>query len=105
MRWVKRRQAPGREWRQVDATRRTVEDQFAHRLAGRGRVEHAPDTVAGRHISTLNTWQCADERQAVLSDWPETRLPRFDWRGGKCRRDVPAQRFDSRVRTLLRSLE
>src|SRR5215475_3504609 len=42
---VKRRQAPGREWRKVDATRRAVEDQFTHRLAGRGRVEHAPDTV------------------------------------------------------------
>ena len=99
---VERRQALGREWREVDATCRTVEDQLAHGLAGRGRVEHAPDAVAGRHVGTLNTRHGADERQAVLSDRPETRLPRFDRRGGKCRRDVPAQRFDSRVRTLLR---
>src|SRR4029453_15863610 len=37
-RWVKRRQASGCEWAEVNAPRRAVEDQFAHRLAGRGRV-------------------------------------------------------------------
>src|SRR5262249_49124993 len=93
---AKRRQARGREWREVDAPRRTVEDQFAHRLAGRGRVEHAPDTVAGRYVDAVNTRQSANERQAVRSDWPETRLPRFDRRGGERGRDVPAQRFDAR---------
>jgi hypothetical protein len=46
---IKRRQTPGREWREVDVPRPTVQDQFAHRLAGRGRVEHAPDTVTGSH--------------------------------------------------------
>src|SRR5215475_13928204 len=99
---VKRRQAPGREWREVEAPRRAVEDQFAHRLAGRGRVEHAPDTVAGRHVDAVNTRQSANERQAVRSDWPETRLARLDRRGGERGRDVPAQRFDARVRTLVR---
>ena len=50
---VERRQASGREWPEVDATCHTVEDQFTHRLAGRGRVEHAPDTVAGGHIGAV----------------------------------------------------
>src|SRR5262245_24640865 len=99
---VKWRQAPGCEWREVDAPRRAIEDQFAHRLAGRGRVEHAPDAVAGRYVDAINTKQGADERQAVFSDWPETRLPRFDRRGGERGRDVPAQRFDARVRTVVR---
>jgi hypothetical protein len=36
---IKRRQASGREWREVDVPRRAVQDQFAHRLAVRGRVE------------------------------------------------------------------
>src|SRR5262245_12394709 len=48
------------------------------------------------------TRHSTDERQAVLGDWPETCLPRFDRRGGERRRDVPAQRFDARVRTLVR---
>ena len=59
---VERRQALGREWREVDATCRTVEDQLAHGLAGRGRVEHAPDTVAGRHAGAVNTRHPARRR-------------------------------------------
>ena len=39
---IKRRQPPGREWRQVYVPRRIVQDHFAHGLAGRGRVVHAP---------------------------------------------------------------
>jgi hypothetical protein len=56
--------------------RRTVEDQFAHRLAGRGRVEHAPDTMAGRHVGTVNTRHGADQRKAVLDDRSEARTSR-----------------------------
>ena len=51
----------------LDVPRRTVKDQFAHRLAGRGRVEHAPDTVAGRHVGTVNTRHGADEGKAVFA--------------------------------------
>src|SRR5713101_3105918 len=50
-----RRQTPGRERREVDVPCGTVKDQLAHRLAGRGRVEHAPDAVAGRHVGTVDT--------------------------------------------------
>ena len=39
-------QPPGRERRQVDLARLAVEDQLGHRLAGRRRVQHAPDAVA-----------------------------------------------------------
>src|SRR5262249_21731781 len=82
-RWIKRRQAPGREGREVDLPRRTVHDQFAHRLAGRGRVEHAPDIVAGRHVGTVNTRHGTDKGKAVFGDRPEARLPRFDRRRGE----------------------
>src|SRR5215470_13869254 len=85
---IKRRQAPGREGREVDLPRRTVEDQLAHGLAGRGRVEHAPDTVAGRYVGAVDTWHGADEGKAVLGDRPEARLPRFDRRPSERRRDV-----------------
>ena len=98
---VERRQASGREWSQVDAPRPSVEDQFAHRLAGRGRVEHAPDTVAGRHVGAVNTRHGADKGKAIFGDRPEARLPRFDGRRGECRRDIPAQRFEPHVRTLI----
>ena len=80
----------------------TVDDQFAHRLAGCGRVEHAPDTVASRHIGTINTRNRTDERKAILGDRSEARLPRFDRRRGKRRRNIPTQRFEPRVRTLVR---
>jgi hypothetical protein len=81
--------------------RRTVQDQFAHRLAGRGRVEHAPDTVAGRNEGAVNARHGADEGKAVFRDRPEARLPRFDRRRGERRRDLPTQRFEPRVRTLI----
>src|SRR5262249_8727916 len=61
MRRIMRRQAPGREWREVDVPRRTLEDQLAHRLTGRRRIEHAPDTVAGRHVGTCSTGHGADQ--------------------------------------------
>ena len=73
---------------------RVVEDQLGHRLAGGRRVEHAPDTVAGRHEGTVNTRHGADERKAVFRDRPEARLPRFDRRRGERRRDIPTQRFE-----------
>jgi hypothetical protein len=57
---------------------RTIEDQFAHRLAGCGRVEHAPDTVAGCHLGTVNTRHGTDQRKAVFGDRPEARLPCFE---------------------------
>ena len=82
-------------------SRRTVQDQFAHRLAGRGRVEHAPDTVSGRNEDTVNARHGADEGKAVFGDRPEARLPRFDRRRGKRRRYVPTQRFEPRVRALI----
>src|SRR5207247_9082331 len=97
----RRGEAPGREWREVDALCSTIEDQFAHRLAGCGRVEHAPDTVAGRHVGILNTRHGTDERKAVFGDRPEARLPRFYRRRGERRRDIPTQRFEPRVRTLV----
>jgi hypothetical protein len=75
---IKRRQPAGRERREVYVPRRTVKDQFAHCLAGRGRVEHAPDTVAGRHEGTVNTRHGADDGKAVLRDRPEARLPSSD---------------------------
>ena len=83
-------------------TRRAIEDQFAHRLSGRGRVEHAPDAVAGRHVGTLHTRHAADQRQAILGDRPKARLSRLDRRRGERRRDVPAHRLEPRVRTLVR---
>src|SRR5262245_30773063 len=98
---IKRRQAPGREWREVDVPRRTVHNQFAHRLAGRGRVEHAPNTVACRHVGMVNTWHGADKGKAIFGDRPEARLPRFDRRGGESWRDISTQRFEPRVRTLI----
>jgi hypothetical protein len=98
---IERRQAPWREWREVDVPRCTVKDQFAHRLAGRGRVEHAPDTGPSRHVGTVNTQHGADEGKAVLSDRPEARLPCFDRRRGERWRDIPTQRFEPRVRTLI----
>jgi hypothetical protein len=82
-------------------SRRTVQDQFAHRLAGRGRVEHAPDTVSGRNEDTVNARHGADEGKAVFGDRPEARLPGFDRRRGKRRRYVPTQRFEPRVRALI----
>src|SRR6516162_3963142 len=78
MRRIKRWQAPWREWCQVDATGSTIHDQFAHCLAGRGRIEHAPDTVAGRHVGAVNTRHGADNGKAIFGDRPEARLPRFD---------------------------
>jgi hypothetical protein len=81
--------------------RRTVKDQFAHCLAGRGRVEHAPDTVAGRHEGTVNTWHGAYKGKAVFGDRPEARLPRFDRRRGERRRDIPTKCFEPGVRTRI----
>ena len=100
-RWIKWRQTPGREWRKVDVPRRAVQDQFAHCLAGRRRVEHAPHTVASRHVRTVNTRDGADEGKPVFADGPEARLPRFDRRRGEHWRDIPTQRFEPRVRTLI----
>jgi hypothetical protein len=72
--------------------RRTVEDQFAHRLAGRGGVEHAPDTMAGRHVGAVNTRHGADQGKAVLSDRPEARLRRLDRRRGEIFRHSASSR-------------
>ena len=80
----------------------TVEDQFAHRLAGCGRVEHAPDTVASRHIGTINTRNRTDEWKPIFGDRSEARLPCFDRRRRKRRRNIPTQSFEPRVRALVR---
>jgi hypothetical protein len=98
---IKGRQALGREWRKVDVPRRTIQDQFAHGLTGRGRVEHAPHTVASRHVRTVNTRDGADEGKTVFADGPKARLPRFDRRRCEHWRDIPTQRFEPRVRTLI----
>ena len=97
---IERRQPAGREWREVDVPRRTVQDQFGHGLAGGRRVEHAPHTVASRQ-RTVNTRDHADEGKTVFADRPETCLPRFDRRRGEYWRDIPTQRFEPRVRTLI----
>jgi hypothetical protein len=83
-------------------SRRTVQDQFAHRLTGRGSVEHAPNAVAGRHVGTVNARDSANEGKTIFADGPETRLPRFDGRRREHWRNLPTQRFEPRVRTLTR---
>src|SRR3954447_23277476 len=56
------------EARQVDRVRVTVDDQLGHDLAGRGRIQNAPDIVAGRDVSPFQPRHWADQRQAVLRD-------------------------------------
>jgi hypothetical protein len=88
--------------RMVDVLSRTVQDKFAHGpAAGRGRVEHASHNVAGRHVCTVNTRDGADQGKAVFADWPEARLSRFDRGRGEHWRNIPTQRFEPRVRTLI----
>ena len=48
----------GIERRQIDAARDAVDDQLRHRLAGRRRIEDAPDVVAGRDVSALAPAPC-----------------------------------------------
>jgi len=90
-----------RERRQIDVARRAVEDQLGHRLAGGGRVEHAPDVVAGRDVGAGDAGHRPQQRQAILCDRPEAGLPRADRCGGKRRRDRPAQRLEPRMRALV----
>jgi hypothetical protein len=54
-----------------------------------------------RHVRTVNTRDSADEGKTVFADGPEARLPRFDRRRGEHWRDIPTQRFEPRVRTLI----
>jgi hypothetical protein len=79
----------------------TVEDQFAHRFSGCGRVEHAPDTVASGHIGTINTRNRTDEWKPIFGNRSEARLPCFDRRRGKRWRNIPTHGFEPRVGTLV----
>src|SRR5437879_13557808 len=53
LRRVERAQPHGIEWRQVGGNSFPVRNQLGERLAGRRRVEDAPDVVAGGHIGAL----------------------------------------------------
>ena len=57
--------------------------------------------MAGRHVGAINTRHGADNGKAIFGDRPEARLPRFDRRRGKGRRDISTQRFEPHVRTLI----
>ena len=96
-----RLQATRVERRQVDVARCSVEDQLGHRLAGRRRVQHAPDAVTRRHEGAVHTRHPTDQRQAILGARSEARLARQDRRLGECRRDLSAHRLQSRVRTFV----
>jgi hypothetical protein len=70
------RHSAGIERRQVDRLCGAVSDQLRHRLAGRGRIEDAPDAVAGGDIGAGNAGHRPDQRQPVPSDRAIARLPR-----------------------------
>src|SRR5215218_8745830 len=56
------------EARQIDCSCMTVDDQLGHGLAGRGRIQNAPDIVAGCDVSPFQPRHGADQRQPVLRD-------------------------------------
>jgi len=91
-------EALGCEGREIDGARLAVEDELAHRFAARGRVEHAPDAVARRHIGALDPRHRAEERQAVLGDRPKAGLSRRDRRRREHGRDMPTGRLEPRMR-------
>src|SRR5712691_2265230 len=79
-RWIEGRKSAGVEGRQIDRARRAVDYQLGHRLAGRRRIENAPDAVPGGYVSTVDTGYPADQRQAVPCDRAIASLPRKDFR-------------------------
>src|SRR5215472_17514261 len=66
------------EARQIDRAGAPVDDELRHRLAGRRRVEDAPDAVAGGDIDVPEARHRTDQRQAVLSNRTITGLPGDD---------------------------
>ena len=67
---------PRIERRKIDSLRRAVDDQLRHRLAGRRRVQNAPDAVARRDVGAGDTRHFSDQRKAILRDRPIAGLAR-----------------------------
>ena len=73
------------ERRQIEAACCAFSDQLRQCFAGRGRIEDAPDIVAGANKRALKLRQLSDQRQAVLRHRAEAGLPRDDALGAECR--------------------
>ena len=74
---------------------RPVGDQLGHRLAGRRRVQNAPDAVPGRDIGVHEARHPADQRQPVASDRAEAGLCRKHLGRGEHRRNIRADRMQA----------
>src|SRR5437764_5710847 len=72
-----------------------VDNQLGHCLAGRRRVENAPDTVASGDIGPFDAGYLADQRQSVRGDRTIAGLSRHDPRGGEHRRQFAAHRLET----------
>ncbi len=72
------------EWRQVDVSRSTVDDQIGHRFASARCIENAPHAMAGGDGSAVQSSNSTDQWQSVLCDGPIASLPREDLLSAQC---------------------
>ena len=70
---------------------RAVHNQLGYRLAGGGRIEHAPDIVAGRDIGARRRGPDPSAAGHPRVDRSEARLARDNRRRGERRRETSAQ--------------
>src|ERR1700756_1489165 len=66
------------ERREVRASRNALGDELRQGFTRCRCVEDAPDAMAGRNVDAITLLDLADQRQAVVCDWPEAGLPRDD---------------------------
>ncbi len=82
--------------------RGAVDDQLRHCLAGRPRVENAPDAVTAGDIGAGGFEHGARSAEPVAGDRAVARLPRENLRRGEHRRDRAAHRLKAFDRAGIR---
>ena len=97
-------QPPHRKGPEVDLIGGAIEDQFGHGLAGRRRVQHAPDAVSGGDIGfrARRPGTASDQRQAIVGDRSKAGLPRRDRGRGVSAGEMVRHIASSRVVRALR---